>query len=103
MKSFYEMYQDRYSVRKFSDRAVEPEKLQKILEVARMSPSAHNSQPQHLFVLQSEEALQRLRALCRMAFNAPLVILVCKELSRVPIWTATMSQKWIAERWIAAS
>lgn len=48
----------RYSLRKFSDRAVEQEKLALVLEAGRNAPTAHNFQPQRIFVLRSPEALE---------------------------------------------
>ena len=47
----------RYSLRKFSDRPVETEALSAILEAGRSAPTAHNNQPQRIFVLQTPEAL----------------------------------------------
>lgn len=41
----------RYSLRKFSSAPVEPEKLALILEAGRNAPTAHNYQPQRIFVL----------------------------------------------------
>ena len=41
---FFTLAKNRYSVRKFSERSVEPEKLEKVLEAARVAPTAHNYQ-----------------------------------------------------------
>ena len=49
----------RYSLRKFSAQPVEPEKLALILEAGRNAPTAHNFQPQRIFVLQSPKALEK--------------------------------------------
>jgi len=38
----------RYSLRKYSDRPVEQEKLDAILETGRNAPTAHNNQPQRI-------------------------------------------------------
>ena len=43
----------RYSLRKFDSRPVEQEKLALILEAGRNAPTAHNKQPQRMFVIQS--------------------------------------------------
>ena len=43
----------RYSLRKFSQAPIEPEKLALVLEAGRNAPTAHNNQPQRIFVLQS--------------------------------------------------
>lgn len=74
-----ELAKKRYSVRKFSDREIEKEKLDYILEVARMAPSAVNYQPWSFLVLQSEEAKKDIQACYdREWFNtAPLYIVVC--------------------------
>ena len=76
---FLELAQSRWSVRNYDARPVEQEKLDRILEAARLAPTGANRQPQRLYVLRSEEALARLRAATRMAFNAPLVIVACAK------------------------
>ena len=43
---FLQLSEARYSLRKFSDRPVEAEKLAAILEAGRNAPTAHNLQPQ---------------------------------------------------------
>lgn len=50
---FFTLAKNRYSVRKFSERSVEPEKLEKVLEAARVAPTAHNYQPFRIYVLKS--------------------------------------------------
>ena len=52
---FMELAKKRYSVRKFSDKSVEKEKLEQILEAGNIAPTAKNQQPQRVYVLQSEE------------------------------------------------
>lgn len=74
---FLELARSRYSVRDYDARPVEQEKIDRILEAARVAPTGANRQPQRLYVLRSEDALGRIRAATRMAFNAPLVIIVC--------------------------
>jgi len=74
---FLELAQARYSVRKFADRPVEEEKLQKVLAAGACAPTAKNLQPQHIYVLKSEEAVAKMREITRCAFNAPVVLLVC--------------------------
>lgn len=70
---------ERYSVRTFADTAVPAEKLQAILEAGRLAPTACNNQPQKIYVLQSEEALQKIRSCTTCHFNAPVVLLVCYD------------------------
>ena len=39
---FKEVVQGRYSCKKFSEKSIEPEKLQSILEAGRLAPTAKN-------------------------------------------------------------
>ena len=57
---FKEVIRNRYSCRKYSDKAVESEKLTAILEAGRIAPTAKNLQEQRIYVLQSEEALNKI-------------------------------------------
>ncbi|MCI9121206.1 MAG: nitroreductase [Oscillibacter sp.] len=66
----------RYSLRKFSPQPVEPEKLTLILEAGRSAPTAHNYQPQRIFVLQSPEALEKADACSGSHFNPPVLLVV---------------------------
>lgn len=79
--SFFELLKSRYSCRAYSARTVEPEKLKQILEAARIAPTATNAQPVSLFVLKSKTMLDKIRSLTRMAYDAPIVILVCYDTS----------------------
>ncbi len=83
--SFFELASARYSERHFDPRPVEQEKIDKILEAGRTSPTAHNYQPQRIYVMQSEEALKKVRSIRVSHFNAPLMILVCYD--RREAWT----------------
>ena len=75
--TFLELAKDRYSERSFDSRPVEQEKLEKILEAGRIVPTACNYQPQHVYVIRSEEALVKARSLKISHYNAPLLLLVC--------------------------
>ena len=46
--NFLEMAEKRYSVRRYSDKKVETEKLEKILHAAHVAPTAVNLQPVRL-------------------------------------------------------
>lgn len=72
---FTELAQARYSVRKFSDKAVEPEVLKRILEAGLLVPTAKNNQPQRIYVLQSKEALDKLDSLTHCRYGAGTVLL----------------------------
>lgn len=76
---FLELAKERYSVRNFSDKKVETEKVDLILEAAKLAPTACNNQPQRLLVLNSEENLNKLKNCTPYHFNAPLAILICYD------------------------
>ena len=76
---FFELTKARYSVRKCADRPVEQDKLDKILAAGANAPTAKNQQPQRIYVLQSAEAIEKIRGITRCAFDAPVVLLVCGD------------------------
>ena len=73
--NFLELAQARFSVRKFSDKPVEKEKLDLILQAAQAAPTAKNLQPHRIYVLQSEDAVKKLSALTPCVFGAKTVLL----------------------------
>ena len=80
--TFLELAKSRYSVRSFQDRPIEEEKLRMILEAGRYAPSAHNNQPQRIYIARSEGARKKLASVCRCTFDAPVILVVCYDLDR---------------------
>ena len=79
--SFLHLAAERYSVRKFSSRLVEPAKLAAVLEAGRLAPTACNKQPQRIFVMQSEAALAAVRRSTECHFSAPTVLLIGSDVA----------------------
>jgi len=76
---FQELVGKRYSVRSYKSDPVPEELLQKVLEVARLAPTAHNFQPFKFVVLRTagrEEELKRIYARDWLS-QAPLVVIAC--------------------------
>lgn len=71
---FSEVIKNRYSCKKFSDRKVEKEKLDKILEAGRVAPTAKNLQEQHIYVVQSEKGLAAIDKVTPCRYGAPVVL-----------------------------
>ena len=69
----------RYSLRKFSTQPVEQEKLDLILEAGRNAPTAHNNQPQRIFVLRSPEALEKADGCTAAHFHPPVILVVAYD------------------------
>ena len=76
---FLELAKKRYSCRQFSDRKIEQEKIDKILEAARLAPTGKNSQSQRILVLTDKEELEKLSQCTPFGWNAPLVFLICYD------------------------
>lgn len=74
--NFIDLAKQRYSCRSYKQTPVEKEKLDMILEAGRIAPTAKNNQPQRIYVLQSEEALNQIRSITSCAFNAPIVLMI---------------------------
>ena len=77
--SFEELARARYSVRKFEARPIEAPVMQKLLEMAALTPTGCNKQPQRVYVLQSEDARAKAAKCTPCTFDAPAVILVCYD------------------------
>ena len=89
-----EAIKTRRSVRSFQDRPVEQEKIDKILQAARLSPSAVNFQPWDFIVVQDPKAKEQLsKAYLRQWFTkAPAVIVVCATPKRA--WTRSDGEEF---------
>lgn len=76
----------RRSIRKYSNKPIEEEKLELILEAARLSPSSANGQNWHFIVVQDKEKLQKLMdAADGQPFvgQAPCAIVACGTKRRI--------------------
>lgn len=74
-ETFMDLAKSRFSVRKFSDRTVETEKLTAVLDAARIAPTAKNLQPWRIYVVQSEGSLAKLSGLTHCTYGAKTVLL----------------------------
>jgi nitroreductase len=77
--NFKELAAARYSVRQFKNKPVEKERLDLILEAARIAPTAANKQPQRILVVNGAEGLEKVDACTPCRFGAPLVFIICYD------------------------
>lgn len=85
---------ERRSIRKFKERPVERELIEKLLEAADSAPSACNKRPLEFFAVTNETALAKLsKAGLFTRMKAPLVIVVVGNLGRA--LPPPMSDYWI--------
>ncbi len=74
--NFLELVKARYSCRKMSDKPVEPEKLNQVLQIAIAAPTAKNLQPYKIWVVKSAEAMEKLKQTTNFIFGAKTVLII---------------------------
>ena len=79
MSGFSELAKARYSLRAYSEKAVEQEKVDQLLEMVRIAPTACNNQPQRLIVATAPDDLAAIDGATPCRFGAPLVFVVCYD------------------------
>ncbi len=80
---FKEVIKNRYSCKKYSDRQVEVEKLEAILNAGRLAPTAKNLQEQHVYVIQNPDLLRKVDAITPCRYGAPTVVVVAFDKENV--------------------
>ncbi len=80
---FKEVVTARYSCKKFSDKQVEKEQLEAILDAGRLAPTAKNLQEQHVYVVQSPEYLAKIDQETPCRYGAPTVLVVAFDKNNV--------------------
>ncbi|MDR1564512.1 MAG: nitroreductase family protein [Oscillospiraceae bacterium] len=93
--AFSTLARERYSVRSFSSKPIEGEKLAAILEAGRIAPTACNYQPQRIKIF-TEEDFAKLDRCSPCRFGAPTVLLVCYD-SSISAKRSTIDGKEIGE------
>ena len=81
---FYDVVRRRRSIRAYRDTPVEKEKLERVLDAARVAPTAANRQPIHFYVVREKETRRRLlEAYSQEWFaGAPVIICACARPSQ---------------------
>ncbi len=99
--TFNELILARQSVRRYAATRVEPEKITKCLEAARLAPSASNSQPWS-FVVVDQEPLRTevakatfsdIKLINKFALQAPVLIVIVMEKAKLITRLAMMVKK----------
>jgi nitroreductase len=69
----------RRSIRKYKSKQIEKDKIERILEAGRLSPSAANIQPWHFIIVTDSELRSKLREAYSSDWfvNAPAILIVC--------------------------
>ena len=75
--NFIDLAKSRFSCRKFDGKQVEQDKIDIILESARVAPTAVNKQPQRILVIDDKTVLEKLKECTKYTFDAPLCFVIC--------------------------
>ena len=91
---FIKLAHKRVPIRKYLEQKVEKEKLQKILDAAKVAPVVVNTLPPKIIVIQEKEDFANL-AKGAPAYGAPIALLVCAEQN--PVWRRPSDGKFMGE------
>ena len=80
---FIKLAKDRYSLKSYDSRKVEKDKLDVILEAAKLAPTAKNLQNNLIYVVESEEALAKVDELTPCRYGASTVLVISYDRSNV--------------------
>jgi len=87
----FETIKKRKSVRSYASTPVPEEVLIKVLDAARLAPSAGNIQPWHFIIVKDEDKRARIAKDCRYGrflSKSPVVIVACGDKKASPHWYA---------------
>lgn len=74
---FYDLINKRRSIRKYSPKPIEEDKLKRILNAAYIAPTAKNLQPFKFLVVKNKEKIEKITSFCKkntFMKDAPIVI-----------------------------
>jgi nitroreductase len=86
----FDAIRKRHSVRAYLPDEVPKEKIQRILEAARLAPSAGNAQPWHFIVVKDQQKRKMLSKgrFAKFLVESPVVIVGCGDRKASPNWYA---------------
>ena len=100
---FKKAVQERFSCKKFDGRKVEREKLEAILEAGKLAPTAKNLQEQHIYVIESEEALAKIDKVTPCRYNAGTCLLVAFDKENVFVYPGEKRDSGVEDATIIAT
>ena len=100
---FTEVIKNRYSCKKYSDKPLAEETLQRILEAGRLAPTAKNLQEQRIYVVKSEEGLAKIDAATPCRYGAPVVLVVAFDKNNVFVYPGEKRDSGVEDAAIVAT
>jgi nitroreductase len=87
---FFELVKTRRSIRNYSQREVEAEKIETIIEAALRAPSGRGLRPWHLVVVTDKTILEKLAVAkpqgAEFLKSASAAVVVCGDTQKSPLW-----------------
>lgn len=83
---FSQVLKDRFSCKKFIDKKIEKETLNKIFELGNLAPTAKNTQEHKIYVLEKDEVLKKFDSICPCRYNAPIVLLFSFDINNAFVY-----------------
>lgn len=85
-----ELLKNRRSTRKYNEKKVEQEKIDKILDAALLSPSSRNRKPWEFIVVQDKKLLKELSNSRERGANfleeSPLAVVIISDVKKCDVW-----------------
>lgn len=75
---FLDLAKQRCTIRSFSDKTIEKEILDYILESGRVAPSACNKQPQRIIVVQDKKNIEKVQRAYK-TFGSKCIMIICRD------------------------
>ena len=76
---FETICKERYSTRDFSDKKADEKAVRRVLETVRLAPTALNRQPYKIFIVDSEEGIERLEKSKAVLYHAKTVLIISSD------------------------
>ncbi len=99
---FYDVINSRYSVRKYSSKKVEQDKIERIVKCADIAPTARNTNCVRIYAVTNEQVLEDMKMVSPCTFDAPLLFVVCSDENDAWISSATGKSHGMMDASIAA-
>lgn len=100
---FKDVVKNRYSCKRYDGRKVEQDKLDAILEAGRLAPTAKNLQEQHIYVIQSDEALAKIDKVTPCRYNAGTCLIVAFDKNNVYTYPNSSRESGVEDAAIVAT
>ena len=100
---FMEVLKKRYSCKKFDGRKIRKEQLDAILEAGRLAPTDKNLQEQKIYVVQSDEGLEKIDRITPCRYGAGTVLLVAFDRENVFVYPGGKRDSGVEDATIVAT